>query len=90
MYKRIETATEIITVGTDQVINVVQKIAIPRNFSFTNIGKVTAAPAVVAPALFTLFIEDYNVLRGAFDDMYEAAWRAYGNTGKLELSFIIC
>ena len=94
--KRIEIATEIVTDGSDSVIRVIRKdvVNIPRNFSFAALGKraqdVASAPARVTPASFKLFIEDYHVKSGSFADLYESAWRAYSNTSKLELSFIIC
>lgn len=95
MKKRIETASEVVTVDCNNVVHVVCKaLHIPRNFSFAALGKrvesANVKQAMVAPAPFKLFIEDYVVKTGAYDELYESAWRAYGNTGALELSFIIC
>lgn len=88
--KRIETATEVVTVDQHNVVHVVRKgINLPRNFSFAALGKgVAPAAAAPAPALFSLFANDYPIARGSYNDMYEAAWSfAFGASG---FSFIIC
>ena len=81
MLKRIETATEIVTVDRNNVVHVVRKDQLgnlPRNFSFAALGKraeeTRKQAAIVAPVLFSLFANDYPIARGTFAEMYDEAW----------------
>jgi hypothetical protein len=78
---RVETSTEVVWTDSNNVLHVSRKDVvpnIPRNFSFANIGKgITEnarAAVLVSPQLFTLFVGDYQLEQGTYNDMYESAW----------------
>ncbi len=70
MEKRIETATEIITVDCNNVLHVEMKVNMPRNFSFANIGKdIIDRNMPTLPALHSLFVDDDIVARGTMEQL---------------------
>lgn len=87
MNKRIETATEVVTVGRDNVVRVQRKGAtIPRNFSFAALSMRPLSTPEQRP--FKLFANDYHIATGTYADLYDMAWSfAFGASG---FSFIIC
>lgn len=83
MKKQIITATEIITVNDENVIEVTPApICMPYNFSFANIGKdiISTAPVKHTAHVYQLFVDDFVKARGAFDELYAIAWTDYGRT----------
>ena len=89
--KRIETASEVITVDSNNVVHVERKgCTMPRNFSFAAIGGgVPAAAAVVPSQYFTLFINDVRLdVSTSYNRLYEIAWTL--TDGRDVNSVIIC